>query len=388
MPAFAKKFLIALTLLFVALGTWYAAELRPKLSSVTPHPSHSAPISPTPPPSAPVGSPTSKLVLPPEKREVPILAKKREVSTSTPLRALPALKSEPTGVLTKDGDIRFTNEERAKAKIALLSESEILDGAAEEKVEDMFARQYFEHVSPAGVGMANLVEKDGYDYIAVGENLALGNFSDDHALVQAWMNSPGHRANILNPRYRDIGVAVRHGVFEGREVWLAVQAFGKNASACPTVDKTASSSITLKQSELSMLQPKLSTLKEGITALGTTQKGIVAEIETLAAQGNDLVSRGNAKIEKGNEVYQTSGSKEKASSYWNDGENLQHEGQKIFDQVKQRQSDLETLSSNIEKLIKSYNMLISEASLAYQAVSDMTKRYNASVQAFNACLDS
>ena len=53
-----------------------------------------------------------------------------------------------------------------------------------------------------------MAKKAGYEYISVGENLAMGNFKNDGDLVEAWMNSPGHRANILSFKYKELGVAV------------------------------------------------------------------------------------------------------------------------------------------------------------------------------------
>ena len=54
--------------------------------------------------------------------------------------------------------------------------------------------------------------------------------------MTAWMNSPGHRANILNPHFQEIGVAVGKGMYEGHETWIAVQSFGMPLSACPASD--------------------------------------------------------------------------------------------------------------------------------------------------------
>jgi uncharacterized protein YkwD len=120
---------------------------------------------------------------------------KREVFTSGPLRNY---TDAPTSKLTVTGTIYWTNQQRGQNNLPALKENLKLTQAAQLKVKDMFDKQYFEHISPQGVGPAGLAETVGYDYIAIGENLALGNFKDDQALVEAWMNSPGHRANILS----------------------------------------------------------------------------------------------------------------------------------------------------------------------------------------------
>ena len=63
--------------------------------------------------------------------------------------------------------------------MSALKENEKLDQAALAKANDMFLKQYFEHVSPTGVGPGDLAQNYGYDYIIVGENLILGNFSSE-----------------------------------------------------------------------------------------------------------------------------------------------------------------------------------------------------------------
>lgn len=147
-------------------------------------------------------------------------------------------------MLTRAGVLAWTNSARAKEGLLALTEHPTLDIVAEQKVADMFNRQYFEHNAPTGEGVADLVRDIGYAYIVVGENLALGDYEDDERLVAAWMASPGHRANILHPRFSEIGVAVGKGIFEGRTTWLAVQTFALPASACPMPDSGLKTRIT------------------------------------------------------------------------------------------------------------------------------------------------
>src|SRR3989344_5705251 len=117
--------------------------------------------------------------------------------------------------LTLSGVIAQTNEQRQFFGKPALKENAQLNQAAMSKVKDMFAGQYFEHISPLGKGPGDLAREAGYVFITIGENLALGNYKDDAVLVQAWMDSPGHRANILNGRFTEIGVAVVKGIYEG-----------------------------------------------------------------------------------------------------------------------------------------------------------------------------
>ncbi|MDP3997281.1 MAG: CAP domain-containing protein, partial [bacterium] len=152
----------------------------------------------------------------------------KEILAPPPLR-LPF--SENAGQLTSAGILRATNLHRGENNVAALTANTVLDKAAQAKLADMFAKQYFEHVSPDGAGPGDVVENAGYQFIRVGENLALGNFADDTELVQAWMDSPGHRANILYSGFSQIGIATTRGTYEGQQVWIAVQEFGLPLSA-------------------------------------------------------------------------------------------------------------------------------------------------------------
>lgn len=165
-----------------------------------------------------------------------------------PLRAPERPFSTP---LTVTGILYWTNMAREEnGQLPTLAESTRLDAVSQSKIKDMFDRQYFAHVSPSGVDARQFVEKIGYRYILIGENLALGNFDGDQDLVKAWMGSPGHRANILHARFQEIGVAVGKGTFEGREAWLAVQTFALPLSACPEPDSTMREKIMTLEAQI------------------------------------------------------------------------------------------------------------------------------------------
>lgn len=143
---------------------------------------------------------------------------KKEILTPPPMRLV---NENEVSFLTKEGVIKWTNIQRQQNGLSPLKENDKLNASAKAKVEDMFAKQYFDHYSPSGQGVADLAEKVGYDFVVIGENLALGNYEDDQDLVQSWMLSPGHRENILNDKYQEIGVWVQKGVFEEKQPgWL------------------------------------------------------------------------------------------------------------------------------------------------------------------------
>lgn len=100
-----------------------------------------------------------------------------------------------------------TNTQRANNGESNLSLNAQLDQAAQAKANDMAARDYWSHNTPDGQTPWTFVTAAGYNYQAVGENLAYG-FDTSADTLTGWMNSPGHRANILNSTYRDVGFGV------------------------------------------------------------------------------------------------------------------------------------------------------------------------------------
>jgi len=225
----------------------------------------------------------------------------KQVSTPPPLRAT---EETPQSYLTKAGVIQWTNLQRENYGLPPLKENERLDLSAAMKVEDMFDKQYFAHDSPSGVKVGDLAEKVGYEFIAIGENLALGNFENDEALLKAWMDSPGHRANILNSQYQEIGVAVLKGAFEGNTTWLAVQHFGLPLSACSQPSTTFKTEIESNENEIKELQNTLQSLRIEIQNFrpkrGPAYIQKVEEYNNLIVQYNNLVAETQALVSQYN----------------------------------------------------------------------------------------
>ncbi len=130
------------------------------------------------------------------------------------------LASVLPGVLTT-----LTNEERAQNNAEPLVQNELLVKAAEMKAQDMATRGYFAHTSPDGKTPWYWLDQVGYHYSSAGENLAV-NFFDSGAVAEAWMNSPTHRENIVKKNYKEIGIGVATGVYEGRSTVFVAQFFG------------------------------------------------------------------------------------------------------------------------------------------------------------------
>ncbi len=216
----------------------------------------------------------------------------QRVLTPGPLRPPRAGREVP---LTTAGVVQATNAARAAQGLGPLSLNAALTGAAERKAADILARQYFEHVSPSGEGPDALARREGYEFIVVGENLALGIFAGDAGVVEDWMNSPGHRANILNAEYSDIGVAAVRGEFERRSVWVAVQEFGRPRSSCPAVDPKLRDRAEEKSTELALLEPQLAQLR-GELAPGNRDPADEAEYRKRVEHYNDLAKTYNAAV--------------------------------------------------------------------------------------------
>ncbi len=124
--------------------------------------------------------------------------------------------------------IEATNQERAKLSLSTLKPSSLLAQAAAEKAAHMFEHDYWAHISPEGVTPWYFMHKFNYSYSVAGENLAR-DFSDTESMTQAWMESPTHRENIVNPKYSEIGIAVVNGKLQGVDTTLVVQMFGHPA---------------------------------------------------------------------------------------------------------------------------------------------------------------
>nr|WP_276514143.1 CAP domain-containing protein [Actinomadura citrea] len=101
----------------------------------------------------------------------------------------------------------MTNAERAKNGCGALTVDSRLQAAAQGHSDDMVARDFFDHTDPSGKNPGDRITAAGYRWSTYGENIAYGQRTPA-AVMSAWMNSSGHRANILNCRFKNIGVGV------------------------------------------------------------------------------------------------------------------------------------------------------------------------------------
>ncbi|MGN7357267.1 CAP domain-containing protein [Paenibacillus sp. SAF-054] len=135
--------------------------------------------------------------------------------TSKPETTKPETSKPSTGTTSNQSSfaaevIKLVNQERAKAGLKALSENTKLSGMAMDKAKDMSNNNYFDHNSPTYGSPFDMMKKYGISYSYAGENIAKGQKTPSDVMT-AWMNSQGHRANILNSNYTTIGVAYYNG---------------------------------------------------------------------------------------------------------------------------------------------------------------------------------
>jgi len=106
--------------------------------------------------------------------------------------------------------VKLVNAERAKAGLSALTSDALLNKVAAAKVKDMSDNNYFDHQSPTYGSPFDMMKQFGVTYTAAGENIAKGQKTPQE-VVTAWMNSDGHRKNILNANFTHIGVGYYNG---------------------------------------------------------------------------------------------------------------------------------------------------------------------------------
>ncbi|WP_346345497.1 CAP domain-containing protein [Streptomyces sp. SID5643] len=117
--------------------------------------------------------------------------------------------------------LALVNKERAAAGCSPVTANDRLTRAADDYSDVMASSGVMSHTGPDGSTMTTRVEAAGYRWSTLGENIARGQ-ADASSVMKSWMNSPGHRANILNCSFKELGVGVHFG--DGGPWWT--QNFG------------------------------------------------------------------------------------------------------------------------------------------------------------------
>ncbi|GGY58484.1 hypothetical protein GCM10010363_44920 [Streptomyces omiyaensis] len=176
----------------------------------------------------PTARPTTASPTPQRTTASPTATPAKKPSAPKPTRTAPkpTADTDPGGGAQNDSGqtsaadqvLSLVNAERAKAGCGPLTANAALARAAQGHSDDMAARDFFDHTNPDGAGPGERVTAAGYPWATYGENIAMGQTTAEQ-VMEGWMNSPGHRANILNCDFKEIGVGVQT---DGGPYWTQV----------------------------------------------------------------------------------------------------------------------------------------------------------------------
>ena len=121
--------------------------------------------------------------------------------------------------------VEMTNSVRADLGLKKLAVAPTLDKSAQAKANDMATNEYFSHTSPSGKTVRDFMRQAGYRYSVAGENLAMG-FTTAEDVVNAWIQSPTHYANLVDTDYADFGIGLESGVYAGEQTVFVAEHFG------------------------------------------------------------------------------------------------------------------------------------------------------------------
>ncbi|GAA3148290.1 sigma-70 family RNA polymerase sigma factor [Streptomyces rectiviolaceus] len=219
MPRKGRTVAAGVAVLVVATGVIYSAtrpsddeqtEAQPLTASQPP--SSAAPSTTAPTPSKSPSASPSKTRKPslkptPSKTRTP---KPKATPKPTRTSSAPQAPQAPAGNSYSEEVTRLANAERAKSGCGPLTLNSKLGNAAQGHSDDMAERDFFDHTNPDGEDPGDRVTAAGYKWSTYGENIAAGQRTPA-AVMDSWMNSSGHRANILNCSFKEIGIGYRQG---------------------------------------------------------------------------------------------------------------------------------------------------------------------------------
>jgi hypothetical protein len=204
--------------------------------------------------------------------------------------------------------LQETNNQRTSNGLGTLTLHDKLNAAAQAKANDMAARDYWAHNTPDGATPWTFFDAAGYNYKSAGENLAYG-FDSSAATVTAWMNSPEHRANILNNTYVDVGFGVANNPNyqgTGPETIVVAEYGSQQPGAVPAPAATKPAATTMptpteqtpitNTSPVAVSETPAETPKETNTApvAGAAAKADNKVVATKNVSRIELLTKGNA----------------------------------------------------------------------------------------------
>ncbi|WP_019119478.1 CAP domain-containing protein [Brevibacillus massiliensis] len=157
---------------------------------------------------------TKKQYQPAPRSSQPVRVPKQSANTPSQAANAPAEQTPDAAQGNVDSYAKevfsLVNQERAKAGLQPLKLDEQLSSVAKKKAVDMANNHYFDQISPTLGSPADMISQSGIQYMTMGENIAMGQRSPQE-VMQQWMDSQGHRENIMNPSFDTIGIAYYNG---------------------------------------------------------------------------------------------------------------------------------------------------------------------------------
>ncbi len=172
--------------------------------------------------------------------------------------------------LSASAIVGATNDARERSNIQPLVSDPVLTEVAQRRADAMAKSGYFAHETEEGESPWALIRSGGYVFARAAENLAV-NYATPEKVVEGWMNSPGHRANVLDARLNEVGIGLAKGEYKGKEAWYVVQLLARPQS--PQV--AAVSNVA------SVSQPAAA-VSTGVTVIASTEPTSTPAVEVVA----------------------------------------------------------------------------------------------------------
>lgn len=203
--------------------------------------------------------------------------------------------------------LELHNQERAKQGLSELRINTLLTASATKKAEAMLASDCWSHYCPDGKSPWTFFDDSGYNYVYAGENLAEG-FDTDESVMTAWLNSPTHKANVINENFDEVGIGFAYGDFQGIENnTIIVMHFGsRNNSAKAELSNGAAHIQNDKQ--ISITDPVSGTITSdaniGISGLAPNNSNLKIldnneQVGDVSSEGGIFTYRSNNKWNEG-----------------------------------------------------------------------------------------
>ncbi len=181
------------------------------------------------------------------------------------------------GAITPENIVNLTNQARVAVGLPALHVNAKLASSAQAKAEDMLQNQYFAHTSPSGVSPWYWIGRSGYSYIKSGENLAV-HFAQAEDVEAGWIASPGHKKQIMDPDFVDVGVGVVQGTFEDVPTYFVAEHFGEPQTEKVLAANTGTVKVAFEPAASETIAPA-----EPVVAVKPTVKGAAVNISDKKA---------------------------------------------------------------------------------------------------------